>query len=121
MQIGSFRKVGQTYRGRIQTLMIDLPLVLVRADRGDSPRAPDWRVHIEENESGSEIGPDIGAGWTREGGLTGHFIALQFDCPALPRSLKVNMMPSNRNEGEHIVLWSPRRQRPRVERSDGPV
>lgn len=119
MQIGIFRQSGDTYRGRLQTLMLDLPLVLIRAEQLETARAPDWRILIEEDESGKEIGPDIGAGWNRQGGHTGHFIALQFDCPTLPRSLKVNLMPSSRTEGEHVLLWSPRRCRPQMDRSDG--
>lgn len=118
MQIGTFRQTGQTYRGRLQTLMLDLPLLLLRAERSDGPRAPDWRVYIDEETSGGEIGPDIGAGWTREGGHTGHFIALQFDCPTLPCSLRANMMPLIGHDGEHVLLWSPRRQRSPAERFD---
>lgn len=118
MQIGSFRKYGATYRGRLQSLMLDLPLVLVPAEPGDSPRAPDWRVHIEEEESGHQYGLSIGAGWNREGRQAGSFIALQFDCPTLMRSLKANLMPSSRHAGEHILLWSPRRRFPREDRSD---
>lgn len=117
MRIGIFRQHGEIYRGRLQSLMLDLPLVLVKAERGESPRAPDWRVHIEENESGSLIGPDIGAGWIREGGSVGHFIALLIDCPVLPCALKANLMPSSRKEGDHVLFWS-RRPRPRPERCD---
>lgn len=118
MQIGSFRQYGVTYRGRLQSLMLDLPLVLVPARPGPSPRAPDWRVHIEEEESGEHYGPGIGAGWNREGRQSGPFIALQFDCPALPRALKANLMPSSREAGEHVLFWSPRRRTPREDRCD---
>jgi uncharacterized protein (DUF736 family) len=118
MQIGSFKKIGPIYRGRLQSLMLDLPLVLVAEGRGMTARTPDWRVHIEEDDTGALYGPPIGAGWARESRKAGAYIALQFDCPTLPQPLRANLMPSERNDGEHLLFWSPRRRMRDGERSD---
>jgi uncharacterized protein (DUF736 family) len=118
MQIGTFKKIGPIFRGRLQSLMLDLPLVLVAEQRGMTSRTPDWRVHIEDDDTGEHYGPAIGAGWVREGKKSGPYIALQFDCPTLPQPLRANLMPSERNDGEHLLFWSPRRRQKSVEQPD---
>lgn len=101
MQIGRFRKIGVGYAGRLQTVALDVPLRLVPARPGKD-KAPDWRVHLDGNGDG----PEIGSGWTheREGG--GSFIALQIDCPTLACPLRANLLAARGEADVHVLLWS---------------
>ena len=102
MQIGSFIPVDDGYVGRLQTLILDVPLRIVPNPQRSGEKAPDWRVHL----AGEEEGPEVGSGWThdREGG--GTLIALQLDCPTLSKALRANLLPSRTQPHLHILLWS---------------
>lgn len=108
MEIGSFHSDGNCYVGRLRTLTLDVLLRLVPTTGGGGTRAPDWRVHIEDDATGLEVG----SGWShpREGG--GTFIAVQFDCPTFGRPFRANLLISRTDEDVHVLLWSrPARRR----------
>ncbi len=45
------------YSGHIRTLSLDAELALVPAEPSDAENAPDYRIHL-----GDEDGPEVGAG-----------------------------------------------------------
>jgi uncharacterized protein (DUF736 family) len=112
MHIGSFQKIGPNYVGRIYTLGLDLAVVLVPAEPSDADNAPDWRVHIGENETG----PEAGAGWDRTGDKAGRFISLQLDCPTFPQPIRARLFKSDRHAGLHDLAWT--RAQPQTEKAD---
>lgn len=101
MQIGRFREVGSGYVGRLQTLTLDVPLRLVSIAR-EKDKAPDWRVYLDDNGDG----PEIGSGWAHERDGGGRFIALQIDCPTLARPLRASLVPARGEADAHVMLWS---------------
>lgn len=101
MQIGFFRRAGDGYTGRLQTAALDVPLRLVPALPG-TDKAPDWRVRLDDNGDG----PEIGSGWTHERDDGATFIALRIDCPTFDRPLRVNLVPMRGDEDAHVLLWS---------------
>ncbi len=107
MQIGSFQFVGDGYVGRLQTLTLDVPLRIVPIANSGAEKAPDWRVHLDDNT----LGPEIGSGWAheREGG--GSFITVQVDCPTFDRPLRANLLPSRTQKDAHVLLWSRQKRR----------
>lgn len=101
MQIGRFRALGGGFVGRLQTLMLDLPLRLVATQR-DNDKAPDWRVHLDDDGGG----PEIGSGWTHERNGGANFIAVQLDCPTFAHPLRANLVPARGEQDVHLLLWS---------------
>ncbi|SKB74880.1 DUF736 domain-containing protein [Sphingopyxis flava] len=102
MLIGTFHEADPGYSGRITTLTLDAALAIVPAAPSDTENAPDWRVLLGEADSRIEVG----AGWDRTGERAGPYIALQIDDPALPVSLRANLIRSARDDSEHHLLWS---------------
>jgi len=109
MQIGRFERVGDSYVGRLRTVFLDTPLRLVPVAERANDKTPDWRVHLD----GDDSAPEVGSGWThsREGGAS--FITVQIDCPSLSQPLRANLFPSRSGGDQHLLIWSraPRRSR----------
>ena len=70
-QIGEFTRTKNGYAGRIRTLSLDAEIVLIPAEHSDAENAPDYRVHL-----GDDDGPEIGAGWKRTGEKAGDYVSL---------------------------------------------
>src|SRR5690606_35569144 len=100
--IGTFHEAGPGASCRITTLTVDAALATVPAAPTDTENASDWRVRLGEADSTIEVG----AGWDRTGERAGPYIALQIDDPALPASLRANLIRSARDDSEHHLLWS---------------
>lgn len=102
MQIGEFRRTGDHFTGRLQTLAIDAPLRIMPVAVRANEKAPDWRIHLDDDPDG----PPIGSGWTHEGDGRFAFVAVQIDCPTLARPLRASLRPTT-GKGEHFVLlWA---------------
>ena len=69
-QIGTFKRTKTGISGRIRTLALDAELTLVPVDKRDAENAPDYRIHLGDVD-GSEVGPEVGAGWRRTGEKAG--------------------------------------------------
>lgn len=108
MQIGFFRKTKGGFSGQLQTLTLDLPLRILPARGPAAQNAPAWRVLLGEGENHAEVG----AGWDHHRGEAGDFIALELDCPALPKPIRANLLPPRGDDDRHVLLWSRRRRRP---------
>ena len=109
-QIGTFKRTKIGLSGRIRTLALDADLVLVPIDKSDAENAPDYRLHLR-NDDGAEIGPEVGAGWKRSGEKAGDYISLQLDDPSFAQPIRANLFQADDNGTEFDVLWSrpPRR------------
>ena len=114
MQIGCFRADGAGFAGRVQTLTLDVAVRLVPTGFVDHGRAPDWRVHLDDETRPDRVGTEIGSGWTHQR-PTGQYVKVQLDCPSFPRPVRANLLPSTQNDEERVLLWSPRLRRPKAE------
>jgi uncharacterized protein (DUF736 family) len=115
VQIGCFHAHGAGFVGRVQMLTLDVAVRLVPTGLGDHGRAPDWRVHLDDESQPDCVGIEVGSGWTHNRPTIGDYVALQLDCPSFPRPVRANLLPSTRNDAEHVLLWSPRLRRPKAE------
>lgn len=102
MLIGTFKKRGDGYAGRLRTLTCDAAVVIVRAQPSAAENAPEWRLFLDDAASGIEVG----AGWNRTGARVGAFIAVQIDDPAFAVPLRANLLRASQDDGEHHLLWS---------------
>jgi uncharacterized protein (DUF736 family) len=95
-QIGEFTRTQSGYCGRLRTLSLDLELVLIPAEPTDTENAPDYRIHLRD-----EDGLDVGAGWTRSGERAGNYVALLLDDPAFVQPIRANLFQS----GDDMTVW----------------
>src|SRR5437879_1269687 len=65
-RIGTFKRTKTGISGRILTLALDAELILVSVDKRDAENAPDYRIHLGDDD-GAEVGPEVAAGWKRTG------------------------------------------------------
>jgi uncharacterized protein (DUF736 family) len=98
-QIGSFIRTQSGYSGRIWTPLLDVEIVLVSLDPGDTENAPDFRVHLAADD-----GPEIGAGWKRTGEKAGEYVSLQIDDPAFIQPLRANLF--RQGDAAYTLQWS---------------
>ena len=108
-QIGQFTRETSGFTGRIRTLALDTNFTIVSADASDAENAPDYRVHL-----GDEDGPEVGAGWKRTGERAGEYIALLIDDPALPQPIRANLFRDDDAGSSWSLHWS--RPKPREDR-----
>jgi uncharacterized protein (DUF736 family) len=109
-QIGTFKRTKTGIWGRIRTLALDAELVLVPVDKRDAESAPDYRIHFGDVD-GSQVGPEVGAGWKRTGEKAGDYISLQLDDPSFRQPIRANLFQADDKGMAFTLLWSrpPRR------------
>ena len=109
-QIGTFKRTKTGISGRIRTLALDAELVLIPVDKRDADNAPDYRVHLGDVD-GSEVGPEVGAGWKRTGEKVGEYVSLRLDDPAFAQPIRANLFQADDKGTAFDLLWSrpPRR------------
>ncbi|HDZ74500.1 MAG TPA: DUF736 domain-containing protein [Aurantimonas coralicida] len=100
-QIGDFTSTETGYSGRIRTLSLDVKLALVPAEPSDAENAPDYRIHV-----GNDDGPEIGAGWKRVGEKAGDYISITIDDAALPQPIRANLFRSGAEGNVWSLHWS---------------
>ena len=100
MRIGTFIAADGGYAGHLQTLTLDIDLVLVPAEASDSENAPDFRVIAGEGDEAREVG----AGWKHVGEKAGDYVTVQIDDPAFTQPLRANLFKSE--NGGHVLVWS---------------
>jgi len=102
--IGTFTRENDAYRGRITTLMLQLPDVHIVPDGAGSANAPTHRIF-----SGSI---EIGAAWAKHSGEGRPYISVKLDDPSLPVAIFANLFEDDGAE-THSLIWSrPKRSRP---------
>ena len=109
-QIGTFKRTKTGISGRIRTLALNAELTLVPVDKSDAENAPDYRIHLGD-VGGSEVGPEVGAGWKRTGEKAGDYISLQLDDPSFAQPIRANLFQADDKGTEFNLLWNrpPRR------------
>ncbi|OBX17695.1 hypothetical protein A9995_15010 [Erythrobacter sp. QSSC1-22B] len=100
--IGHFTRTRDGYRGHLKTLTLDAELILIPAEQSDSENAPDYRVHVGEDDQSLEIG----AGWKRTGEKAGDYVSLVIDDPAMPHPIHANLFHSTSEEGAFLLTWN---------------
>ena len=109
-QIGTFKRTKTGISGRLRTLALNAELVLIPVDKRDAENAPDYRIHLGDVD-GSEVGPEVGAGWKRTGEKAGDYISLQLDDPSFGQPIRANLFQADEAGTAFALLWNrpPRR------------
>lgn len=110
-QIGSFRREGAGFSGRIQTLTFDADVVLIPCAASDAENAPDYRLHLRGAD-----GPDVGAAWKRSGEKAGDYLSLELDDPLFARPIRASLFQTRQRDkatGEAVWVLNWSRARPR--------
>ena len=105
--IGQFTRTKSGYSGHIRTLTLDAALVLLPADPSDAENAPDFRIHL-----GDEDGPEVGAAWKRTGEKAGDYVSLLLDDPTLARPMRANLFQSADDKSAWGLHWNRPQKRP---------
>ncbi len=100
-QIGQFTRTKSGYSGRVRTLTLHVELAIVPADHSDVENAPDFRVHI-----GDDDGPEVGAGWKRTGERAGEYVALQLDDLSFRQPIRANLFQAGDNKTSWGLHWN---------------
>ena len=110
-RIGTFKRTKAGISGRIRTLALDAQVILMSIDK-DAENAPDYRIHLGD-VGGSEVGPEVGAGWKRTGEKAGEYISLLLDDPSFRQPIRANLFQVDDKGTEFDLLWSrpPRRHK----------
>ena len=104
-QIGTFKRTKTGIRGRIRTLALDAELVLIPVDKSDAENAQDYRIHLGDVD-GSEVGPEVGAGWKRTGEKAGEYVSLQLDDPSFGQPIRANLFQADETGTAFDLLWN---------------
>ena len=113
MPTNIFESTANGFAGRARHFGIDEQIVLVAIDPGDAENAPDYRVHLDD-----EDGPEVGGAWKRVGERAGDYIALEIDSPLFSSPFRPVLFRTD-DEGRTFRLsW--KRSRPRDDRADQP-
>lgn len=105
-QIGEFTRSASGFTGRIKTLTLDAEIVLVAVDPAGVENAPDHRVHLGADADGPEIGPEIGAAWTRTGEKAGEYLSVLIDDPAVAQPIRAALFRNGAEESAWSLHWS---------------
>ena len=101
-QIGAFSRTASGFQGHLKTLTLDVDLCLVPVDAAEAENAPDYRIHLGDDDQGAEVG----AGWKRTGERAGAYVSLLIDDPSLARPINANLFQSNRDGNAHHLVWN---------------
>lgn len=108
MQIGTFTCTAHGYAGRLTTITLDIAVSLVPAEPGDADKAPDWRVHLGDDE-----GLEIGAGWNESGERAGDYVSLRLDDPCFAQPIRAALFRTGGDDATWALRWN--RPQPRRE------
>ena len=96
--IGSFKKVGNDFRGAITTLNLQAKDVRIVAEPNrTSENAPSHRVYAARAE--------IGAAWSKRSEEGRDYLSLKLDDPSFTAPIYANLFDDEGGEG-YTLLWS---------------
>ncbi|MFA7604758.1 MAG: DUF736 domain-containing protein, partial [Novosphingobium sp.] len=101
------------YAGRVRLFGINEQIVLVMLEPSDAENAPDYRVHVDD-----EDGPEIGGAWKRVGERAGNYIALEIDSPLFSAPFRPVLFRADDDGRTFRLSWT--RLRRRDDRADQP-
>jgi uncharacterized protein (DUF736 family) len=100
-QIGTFKRTKSGYSGHIRTLTLDVELVLIPVDNTDAENAPDYRIHLSDDD-----GPEVGAAWKRTGEKAGDYLSLQLDAQTFGQPIRANLFQADDKGSAFHLLWN---------------
>jgi uncharacterized protein (DUF736 family) len=100
-QIGQFSLTKTGYSGQLRALSLDLSLTFVPANASEAENAPDYRIHLDD-----EDGPEVGAGWKRTGEKAGDYVAVLLDDPTFAQPIRANLFQSMDDKSAWGLYWS---------------
>ena len=100
-QIGQFSRTKTGYSGQLRALSLDLSLTFVPANASEAENAPDYRIHLDD-----EDGPEVGAGWKRTGEKAGDYVAVLLDDPTFAQPIRANLFQSLDDRSAWGLYWS---------------
>ncbi len=100
-QIGTFTRTTSGFTGRIRTLSFDTDFTIVAAEPSDTENAPDYRIHL-----GAEDGPEVGAGWKRNGERAGDYVAVLLDDPVFLAPIRAHLFRSGDDDQAWGLHWN---------------
>jgi uncharacterized protein (DUF736 family) len=106
-QIGYFKEAEQGFVGRIQMLGMDHPVVFDPIEPGDDDNAPDYHLHLGEDNQGLKIG----AGWENVGDKSGPYVSVIIDSPLFAEPLRAGLFSADADLKDHVLVWSRRKPR----------
>lgn len=110
MPTNIFEPTDSGYAGRVRLFGINEQIELVALDPTDIDNAPDYRVHLDD-----EDGPEIGGAWKRVGERAGNYIALEIDSPLFRAPFRPVLFRAGDDGRTFRLTW--KRPRPRDDRS----
>ena len=100
-QIGQFSRTKAGYSGQLRALSLDLSLTFVPANASEAENAPDYRIHLDD-----EDGPEVGAGWKRTGEKAGDYLAVLLDDPTFAQPIRANLFQLLDDKSAWGLYWS---------------
>jgi uncharacterized protein (DUF736 family) len=100
-QIGQFSRTKTGYSGQLRALSLDLSLTFVPANASETENAPDYRIHLDD-----EDGPEVGAGWKRVGEKAGDYVSLLLDDATFPQPIRANLFQSGDEKSAWSLHWN---------------
>ena len=110
MPTNIFEPTGDGYAGRIRLFGINEAIVLIALDPTDTENAPDYRIHLDD-----EDGLEVGGAWKRTGERAGNYIALEIDSPLFSTVFRPVLFRADDDGRTFRLSW--KRPRPRDDRN----
>ncbi len=101
-QIGEFTRNETGFSGRIQTFALDVGVNLVSLDPSEAENAPDYRLHLGDDDAA----PEVGAAWKRTGEKAGGYFAVLIDDPVLPQPIRANLFQNGTDPSSWSLHWN---------------
>ena len=94
--IGNFTADKEGFNGTLQTLTLNVKAKLVPNDKGESEKAPDFRVQAASH--------DIGAAWKKTSEAGRNYLSVTIDDPSFPAPVYARLIEGE--DGTHDLIWS---------------
>lgn len=105
-QIGHFTRLQSGYSGHVRTLMLDVELAFVPIDNAGTDNAPDYRIHLDDDE-----GPEVGAGWKRNGSRVGPYVSVLLDDPGFVQPIRARLFQADDEGRTWSLHWMRQKKR----------
>ena len=94
--IGTFTADKEGFNGTLRTLTLNVKAKLVPNDKGESEKAPDFRVQAASH--------DIGAAWKKTSEAGRNYLSVTIDDPSFPAPVYARLIEGE--DGTHDLIWS---------------
>lgn len=98
--IGQFTRTPAGFTGRVRTLVLDCELTFVAVENAEANDAPDYRVHL-----GDEDGPEVGAVWKRTGEQAGTGFNVVLDDPSFVQPVRARLFQTDDDGRDWSLAW----------------